>query len=71
MTGGQTSSGTGKLEAICQAVGVDENHIHLCEPLKKNIDYIVQLIKKEISHTGVSVIIPRRECIQTLKRKKK
>jgi len=71
MTGGQTSSGTGKLEAICQAVGVDENHIHVCEPLKKNIDYIVQLIKKEISHTGVSVIIPRRECIQTLKRKKK
>ncbi len=71
MTGGQTSSGTGKLEAICQAVGVDENHIHVCEPLKKNIDYIVQLIKKEISYTGVSVIIPRRECIQTLKRKKK
>jgi len=71
MTGGQTSSGTGKLEAICQTVGVDENHIHVCEPLKKNIDYIVQLIKKEISHTGVSVIIPRRECIQTLKRKKK
>lgn len=71
MTGGQTSSGTGKLEAICQAVGVDEKHIHVCEPLKKNIDYIVQLIKKEISHTGVSVIIPRRECIQTLKRKKK
>lgn len=71
MTGGQTSSGTGILEAICQAVGVDENHIHVCEPLKKNIDYIVQLIKKEISYTGVSVIIPRRECIQTLKRKKK
>jgi indolepyruvate ferredoxin oxidoreductase, alpha subunit len=71
MTGGQTSSGTGKIEAICQAVGVDANHIRVCEPLKKNFDLMIQLIKEEIDYTGVSVIIPRRECIQTLKRKKK
>ena len=71
MTGGQTSSGTGKIEAICEAVGVDPAHIRVFEPLKKNYDMMVQIIKEEIEYKGVSVIIPRRECIQTLKRKKK
>ena len=27
------------------------------------------MIREEIAHRGVSVIIPRRECIQTAKRK--
>jgi indolepyruvate ferredoxin oxidoreductase alpha subunit len=30
-----------------------------------------QIIKEEIDYKGLSVIIPRRECIQTLARKKK
>ncbi len=71
MTGGQTSSGTGKLEAICEAVGVEKSHIRVFEPLKKNYDLMVAIIKEEIDYNGVSVIIPRRECVQTLKRKKK
>ncbi len=71
MTGGQQSAGTGKLEAICQAVGVEPNHIRVFVPLKKNYEEMIRIIKEEIDYQGVSVIIPRRECIQTLKRKKK
>lgn len=71
MTGGQDSAGTGRLEAICVGVGVDPDHIRVVVPLKKNHEEMRQLIREEIRYPGVSVIIPRRECIQTLTRKKK
>lgn len=68
MTGGQDSAGTTKLEAICKAVGVPEDHIRIVVPLAKNMEEIKKVIKEEIEYKGVSVIIPRRECIQTFKR---
>jgi len=40
-------------------------------PLKKNFDQMVDLLRREMAYDGVSVIIPRRECIQTLSRKKR
>lgn len=71
MTGGQDSAGTGKLEAICAGVGVDPAHIRVVVPLKKNYEEMKQVIREELNYHGVSVIIPRRECIQTLARKKR
>ena len=71
MTGGQDSAGTGKLEAICQGVGVSPEHIRVMEPLKKNMAQMEAIIREEIEYNGVSVLIPRRECIQTLARKKR
>lgn len=71
MTGGQDSAGTGKLEKICEAVGVEKEHIRVVVPLAKNLPEIEQVIKEEIEYKGVSVIIPRRECIQTFSRKAK
>lgn len=71
MTGGQDSAGTNKFEAICRGLGVDEAHLHVVEPLPKNIPAIAELIKNELDYRGLSVIIPRRECIQTLARKAK
>ena len=71
MTGGQDSAGTGKLEAICAGLGVAPEHIRVLVPLKKNFEEMKQVICEEIEYNGVSVIIPRRECLQTLKRKKK
>ena len=68
MTGGQDSAGTTKLEAICAAVGVAPEHIRVVVPLAKNMEQIKAVIKEEIEYNGVSVIIPRRECIQTFKR---
>jgi indolepyruvate ferredoxin oxidoreductase alpha subunit len=70
MTGGQDSAGTGRLEAICLGVGVEAEHVRTVVPLPRNHDEIRRIIKEEIDSPGVSVIIPRRECIQTLKRKK-
>lgn len=69
MTGGQQSSATGKIEDICKALGVEEDHIHILNPLPKTHDSTLAIMKKEIEYEGVSVIIPRRECIQTLAKK--
>ena len=68
MTGGQDSAGTGKLESICAGVGVDPAHIRIVVPLPKNMEEIKNTIREEVEYKGVSVVIPRRECIQTFKR---
>jgi indolepyruvate ferredoxin oxidoreductase alpha subunit len=71
MTGGQDSAATGHIEAICEGIGVAKEHIRVMIPLKKNHEEMKQVIREEIEYKGVSVIIPRRECIQTLTRKNK
>lgn len=68
MTGGQDSAGTGRIEQICQGLGVDPAHLRVVVPLPKNRDEMYKMIREEIEYNGVSVIIPRRECIQTAKR---
>lgn len=68
MTGGQDSAGTNKFEAICLGLGVEPEHVRVVVPLPKNMPEITQVIKEEIEYRGVSVIIPRRECIQTFAR---
>jgi indolepyruvate ferredoxin oxidoreductase alpha subunit len=64
MTGGQDSSAFGRIEAICEGVGVDPAHIHAIEALPKNHHKLVDMIRLELAFNGVSVIICRRECIQ-------
>lgn len=69
MTGGQTSSAYGRVEDICKGVGVPDEHIKVLKPLRKHHEENVKTIKEELEYQGVSVIIPRRECIQTLGRR--
>lgn len=69
MTGGQTSSAWGKIENIVKGIGVEEAHIRIIKPLKKNHEEFVKILKEELAYQGVSVIIPRRECIQTLNKR--
>ena len=68
MTGGQDSAGTGRLEQICYGVGVPQEHVRVVVPLPKNMEEIKQVLREEIDYPGTSVVIARRECIQTLKR---
>ncbi len=71
MTGGQDSAGTGRLEQICLGIGVDKDHLKVVVPLPQNMESIKETIRTEIEYRGTSVIISRRECIQTLNRKLK
>ncbi|MCP4551541.1 MAG: indolepyruvate ferredoxin oxidoreductase [Bacteroidetes bacterium] len=69
MTGGQKSSALGKIESICIGLGVEEEHIRILKPLSKQHDNNVEAIKEELEYNGVSVLILRRECIQTLNKR--
>jgi len=69
MTGGQDSAAYGKIESICEGIGVDPVHIRVIEALPKNHEKLVTMIDDEIAFNGVSVIIPRRECVQKAARR--
>ncbi len=71
MTGGQDSSAYGKIESICEGVGIDPAHIRVIVPLRKNHDEMVKMFREELAYEGVSIIIPRRECVQRASRKKR
>lgn len=71
MTGGQPSAASNRIEDICKGVGVKEEHIRIINPVRKNHEENIKIIKEELDYQGVSVIIPRRECIQTLSKRKR
>lgn len=75
MTGGQPSQATNRLENICRGIGVDPEHIRVIFPIPPKHDENVQVLKEEIDYPGLSVVIARRECVQTaarrVRRKKK
>ena len=68
MTGGQDSQGTGKLEQICLGLGIDPAHLHTIDSLPKTYEEMKALFHKEFDYQGLSVIVARRECLQTLRR---
>lgn len=68
MTGGQDSQGTGKIEEICLGLGALPEHVRTIDSLPKNHEEMVKLFKEEIDYPGLSVIVSRRECIQTARR---
>jgi indolepyruvate ferredoxin oxidoreductase alpha subunit len=70
MTGGQDTPGTGHLEQIAIGLGVLPEHVRVITPLPRQHDMNVQAIREELEYDGVSVIISRRECIETAKRKR-
>ena len=71
MTGGQTSSAYEKIDGIVRGLGVEEEHIHVIKPLRRYHEENLKIFEQELAYNGVSVIIARRECIQTLGRRMK
>ena len=70
MTGGQTSLVTGRLVEIVKGLGVNEDHLRVITPLPKHHEENTKVIKEEIAHRGLSVVIAVRECIHTARKKK-
>jgi len=72
MTGGQPTFLSGeKLERVIEGLGVEKKHIRTIIPLPKNHETNVQIMKEELDHKGLSVIIASRECVQQARRKKR
>lgn len=71
MTGGQpTVLRTSRLKPVVLGVGCDPDHVHEVHAKPKGVADTAALIKKEIEHPGLSVIIIIRECVQTARQKK-
>jgi indolepyruvate ferredoxin oxidoreductase alpha subunit len=69
MTGGQEAfvTGDGFLKLL-RGLNVSEKHLVMIEPLRKNHDQIVEILRREINHRGLSVVLACRPCIH-MKRK--
>ncbi|MBT4575520.1 MAG: indolepyruvate ferredoxin oxidoreductase, partial [Candidatus Cloacimonetes bacterium] len=71
MTGMQDSQVNGRIEQICEGLGVEKEHIKVINPLSAYHENNVKVFKEEIAYNGVSVVIPRRPCIHVFAKKKK
>jgi indolepyruvate ferredoxin oxidoreductase alpha subunit len=71
MTGGQPTYGSGQgLLRLLEGLGVAGAHLRTIEPLPKNHARNVQIIREEIGHRGLSVIVSVRECVQEQRKKR-
>lgn len=71
MTGGQPTYGSGEgLLRLIEGLGVPKDHIRTIEPLPKNHEKNVRVIKDEIEHRGLSVVVAVRECVQEQRKKR-
>lgn len=69
MTGAQETMATGaELEKVVESFGVPREHIITLNPLPKHHATNVELIRKELEHKGVSVVIPQRVCVKAPKK---
>jgi indolepyruvate ferredoxin oxidoreductase alpha subunit len=72
MTGGQPSFAFGgRLLRLIEGLGVEKAHLRVIEPLPKNLEKNAQILKEEIDHHGLSVVVAVRECLEEAKKKRR
>ncbi|MFC1521083.1 thiamine pyrophosphate-dependent enzyme [Elusimicrobiota bacterium] len=72
MTGTQTTLAQGdRILELVRGLGIDKEHIRLLNPIPKNHEENAGIISQELDFAGLSVIISRRECVQSTRRKLK
>jgi indolepyruvate ferredoxin oxidoreductase alpha subunit len=70
MTGGQpTILPSSRLEQVVKGVGADPEHVHVIEAHRRHTQANSEIIRRELAHPGLSVIIAVRECIETARTK--
>ena len=71
MTGGQPSYGSGAaLLRLVEGLGVCKERIRVIEPLPRNHAANVAVIREELDHKGLSVIVAARECLEESRKKR-
>jgi indolepyruvate ferredoxin oxidoreductase alpha subunit len=65
MTGTQeTIVSSERLDAIVRGLGVRPGHFHIVDPHPRRVAANAEVIRREIEHHGLSVVIARRACKQ-------
>jgi len=71
MTGAQESMTTGEqLLQVLRGLGVHDDHLIVMDPVAQKHAENVDIIKREIAHRGLSVIVPTRACIHVRRKAK-
>jgi indolepyruvate ferredoxin oxidoreductase alpha subunit len=69
MTGAQEPLvGPERLESVVRGAGVAPEHVHVLDAHPRKVDANARVIRAEIEHRGLSVIIARRECKEIARR---
>ena len=72
MTGGQEPVvSTSRLHSILLGIGVPAEHCHVVEAAPRQVQHNSEVIRRELDHHGLSVVIALKECIQTAKRRRR
>jgi len=68
MTGQQpTVLPESRLEPLIAGLGVDPEHLHVIEITPRRVDDLAGLLRRELDHPGLSVVVAVRECIESAK----
>ncbi|MCP4204814.1 MAG: indolepyruvate ferredoxin oxidoreductase [bacterium] len=71
MTGAQhTVLASSRLEPLVLGLGVDPDHCHVVEARPNKVNELTAVLRRELEHRGLSVVIPVRECIEHVRRRK-
>lgn len=71
MTGTQpTILPSSRLQGLVLGLGVHPNHCHVVQAHPRKIDEIAALLRSEIDHRGLSVVIAVRECLESARKNK-
>ncbi|MCK6480138.1 MAG: indolepyruvate ferredoxin oxidoreductase [Planctomycetaceae bacterium] len=69
MTGTQeTVLPSGRIREIVLGVGVPAEHCRIVDANPHAVDAMAKVLREEIDHRGISVVIARRECLESLRR---
>jgi indolepyruvate ferredoxin oxidoreductase alpha subunit len=57
-----------RLAPLIEGLGVDPSHLHTVEITQRNTEELAALLRKEMEHEGLSVIVAVRECVELAKK---
>ncbi len=72
MTGGQPSAiPSSRMKPLLLGLGADPDHLHILDTHPKTVERNAEILRHEIDHPGLSVIVTVRECIETARDRKR
>jgi indolepyruvate ferredoxin oxidoreductase alpha subunit len=72
MTGGQPSAlPSSRMGPLLLGLGVKPEHLHVLEAHPKHVARNAAILRREIEHRGLSVVVTVRECVETARDRKR
>ena len=60
-----------RLEAILLGLGVDPAHLHVLDVRPHRPEELAAVLRKELAHDGLSVVVAVRECVELAKKRRR